>query len=383
MRVAFIGTRGVPATYSGFETFVEQLGSRLAARGHEVTVYCRRHHVRTRLDSYLGMRLMHIPGIATKHLDTLTHTALSTLHAITQRYDVVVLCISGNSPFAIFLQLAGAKVVLNVDGSDWRRKKWGRLARAYIRASEWIGTRTPNVTVTDSQVMSQYYRSRFGVETECIAYGAELAQPEGDAILRRLNLEPRRYLLLVGRFVPENCIDHLVESYERLRPPLRCVVVGDAPYAGHYIASVKERGPHVDFPGYVFGEGYRELLHNAYATVLCSEVGGTHPVLLEAMAAGNCVVVNNTRVNLEVIGDAGVPYDGSRGADGLLDVLRWLVRDKEAVEQYRERARARAEQCYSWESVTQRYENLFARLLAPPAVERPGGAMAAGDIVER
>ncbi|MGI8824477.1 MAG: DUF1972 domain-containing protein [Chloroflexota bacterium] len=363
MRVAFIGTRGVPAAYSGFETFVEQLGCRLAHRGHDVTVYCRRHHVRSRESSYLGMRLLHVGGIATKHLDTITHTSMSIGHALTQRYDVVVMCISGNSPLAIVPRMAGAKVVLNVDGSDWRRRKWGSLARAYIRASEWVATRAPNVTVTDSEVMQRYYLDRLGAVTECIAYGAELPEPTRSGKLQELGLRSRGYFLLVGRLVPENCAHHLVQAYERLLPPLRCVIVGDAPYAESYIKELKRAGRHVDFPGYVFGDGYRELMHNAYATVLCSEVGGTHPVLVEAMSAGNCVVVNDTPANLEVVGDAGMPYSGTRGADGLYDVLRSLVEQPNIVDEYRWRACARASQCYSWEAVTDRYEDLFRRLL--------------------
>lgn len=365
MRVAFLGTRGVPAAYSGFETFVEELGTRLAARGHDVTVYGRVHHAGRSRPHYRGMRLINVPGIASKHLDTASHTLVGALHAVTQRYDVVVMCISGNSPFALIPRLAGSKVVLNVDGSDWRRRKWGRLARAYIRASEWVATRSPNVTVTDSRVMQAYYREHLGAETACIAYGADLPAPDGDETLRKLDLVPRGYLLLVGRLVPENCIDHLVKAYQRLRPGLSCVVVGDAPYARDYIHSLKRTGPDVTFTGYLFGTGYRELMHNAYATVLCSEVGGTHPVLVEAMSAGNCVVVNDTPANLEVIGDAGIPYDGRRGADGLYDVLKWLVHDGATAETYRRRARQRAQQYYSWDSVTQQYEGLFTRLAAP------------------
>lgn len=366
MRVAFIGTRGIPASYSGFETFVENLGAGLVEHGHDVTVYCRHHHFSERPASYRGMRLIHLPGIATKHLDTISHTTLSTLHALTQGYDIIVMCISGNSPLAVIARASGARVVLNVDGSDWRRRKWSRGARAYIRFSEWLATRLPNATVTDSQVMQRYYLERFGVETECIAYGAAVPPPDATGILDRLGLEPRGYLLLVGRLVPENCAHHLVDAYQRLRIPLRCVVVGDAPYAGDYIADLKARGPNVIFPGYVFGDGYRELMHNAYAVVLASEVGGTHPVLVEAMAAGNCVIVNDTPANIEVIGDAGPSYDGSRGADALAPILEMLAGDPERVAAMRERARDRAASLYSWDAVVGSYEALFARLRGGP-----------------
>lgn len=362
MRIAFVGTRGVPARYSGVETFVEQMGARLAERGHDVTVYCRRHHVDRRQRTYRGMWLVHVPGIATKHLDTISHTLVSCIHALTKRYDVVVMCISGNSPLALLPRLVGTRVVLNVDGSDWRRQKWGPLARAYIRVSEWLATRLPTVTVTDSPVMQRYYREQFGAETTCIAYGSELPPASSTGALDHFNLEPRRYLLLVGRLVPENCVHHLVEAYEQLDTELRCVVVGDAPYQERYIAELKRRGPRVTFTGFQFGEAYRELIDNAYAVVLCSEVGGTHPVLVEAMAAGNCVIVNDMPANLEVVGDAGIPYCGARGAAGLMEVLEPLIKDERLVAPYRDLARVRARCKYAWEDVTDQYEALFRRL---------------------
>jgi glycosyltransferase involved in cell wall biosynthesis len=308
------------------------------------------------------MRLVHLGGIATKHLDTITHTALACLHALARRYDVAIMCISGNSPIAIVPRLVGTKVILNVDGSDWRRRKWGGLARWYLRVSERLATLIPHITVTDTEIMRTYYRERYGAETECIAYGADMPRPAPTGILPQLGLEPRGYLLLVGRLVPENCAHHLIEAYERLQSDLRCVVVGDAPYATDYISALRARGPRVTFPGYVFGDAYRDLMHNAYATVLCSEVGGTHPVLLEAMAAGNCVIVNDTPVNLAVIGDAGLAYSGARGADGLLDVLRQIASDGDLVASYRPRAASRVARLYSWEAVADEYERLLRSL---------------------
>ena len=372
LRIAFLGTRGIPARYSGFETFVEQLGARLSERGHEVTVYARKHHSAGVGSMYRGMRLVRVGGIATKHLDTISHTFVSCLHALFQPYDVVVICISGNSPLAFIPRLRGAKVILNVDGSDWRRKKWGWLARSYIKLSERLSLHFPNVTVTDSPVMHRFYLERFGADTECISYGSDLPPPQTEGTLKAFGLIPGRYLLLVGRLVPENCIHHLVDAYEELETDLQCVIVGDAPYQKSYIADLKRRGKGIIFTGYLFGDGYSELMHNAYAVVLCTEVGGTHPVLVEAMSAGNCVVVNDTPANLQVIGSAGISYAGELGAKGLLNVLQPLVRDEQRVLHFRELAKARARATYSWEAVTDEYESLFERLTGSTrAIERP------------
>src|SRR5215831_9902042 len=332
LRIAMLGTRGIPASYSGFETCVEELGRRLADRGHDVTVYCRRPHISYPGAAYLGMRLVKLPTIQSKHLDTIVHAFLSSLHALGMRYDVALYFNVGVSPVAWIPRLGRQRVVLNVDGLDWKRRKWGRVARWYIRSCERWATRFPQRVVTDSRRVQQYYRQRYGAKSSYIAYGAEPTNVAPGAHLRRHGLEPRRYVLFVGRLVPENCAHHLLEAFTGLSTDLRCVIVGDAPYAAAYIRSLKaSTDPRVIFTGYLFGDGYRELLSNAYCFVETSEVGGTHPALLEAMAAGTCVVVNDTPENLETIADAGFSYHGDMGASGLRDVLGTLLKDSSLV----------------------------------------------------
>jgi len=365
LRIAMLGTRGVPASYSGFETCVEELGARLGARGHEVTAYCRVPHISYPGPAYRGMRLVKLPTIRSKHLDTIVHTFLSSLHALGGRYDIALYFNVGNSPVTWIPRVAGQGVVLNVDGLDWKRKKWGRLARWYIRACEWWATRFPHRVVTDSRRVQQYYRERYGAASTYIAYGADpVSAPPGPS-LRRYGLEPRRYVLFVGRLVPENCAHHLTEAWRDLATDLSCVIVGDAPYAAAYIRPLKAAaGPRVIFTGYLFGEGYRELLASAYCFVETSEVGGTHPALLEAMAAGTCVVVNDTPENLETIADAGFSYHGEMGAAGLGAVLERLLKDPALVAERARRGLERVRIHYSWDAVTDAYECLFRDLRA-------------------
>jgi glycosyltransferase involved in cell wall biosynthesis len=365
MRVAMLGTRGVPASYSGFETCAEELGARLATRGHDVTVYCRVPHIAYEGSSYRGMRLVKLPTIRSKHLDTITHSLLSAVHALSQGYDVSLFFNVGSTVVTWIPRLAGQRVVLNVDGLDWKRKKWGRVARCYIRASERWATRFPHRIVTDSQRVQEYYLARYGAPSPAyIAYGAEPMTVLPGRYLSRYGLVPGRYVLFVGRLVPENCAHHLVESFRGLATDFRCVIVGDAPYAAAYINDLRSTtDPRVVFTGYLFGEGYRELAGNAYCFVETSEVGGTHPALLEAMAFGRCVVVNDTPENLETIGDAGFSYEGSTGAVSLGAVLERLLKDPTIVEEFGRRARERVRAHYSWESVTDAYEQLFHQLL--------------------
>jgi glycosyltransferase involved in cell wall biosynthesis len=371
MRIAILGTRGVPASYSGFETCAEELGARLAGRGHEVTVYCRVPHVRYPGAAYRGMRLVKLPTIRSKHLDTIVHATLSALHALGCGYDVALFMNVGTSLVAWVPRLAGQRVVLNVDGLDWKRRKWGRVARWYLRAAERWATRWPHAVVTDSRHVQAYYRERYGADSEYIPYGADIATVPPGTYLARYGLTPQRYVLFVGRLVPENCAHHLVQAFEGLETDFRCVVVGDAPYAESYIRRLRAtRDPRVVFTGYLFGAGYRELLCSAYCFVESSEVGGTHPAVLDAMGAGVCVVVNDTPENLETVGDAGLAYRGAEGAPALRAVLADLLADPARVAAYGQRARARAAACYSWEAVTDAYEWLFRRLVEGTRVAR-------------
>lgn len=368
-----MGTRGIPASYSGFETCVEQLGQRLAARGHAVTVYCRSHHINYELPTYKGMRLVKLPTITNKYFDTLAHSFISSLHALPQRYDIGLYFIAGNSPVTWIPRLVGTKTILNVDGLDWKREKWPTFAKAYIQIAEWLATWMPDAYLTDSTVVQGFYRDRFGSEPPYIPYGSDVERLPPGETLAHYGLEPGRYLLFVGRMVPENCAHHLVEAFRGLDTDMKCVIVGDAPYADEYKASLQALAavdPRVVLTGYVFGKGYHELGSNAYIFVETSGVGGTHPALVEAMAHGSCVIANDTPENLETIGDAGFSYQGRLGAASLRPLLARLLADPATVAEYRRRALQRAQTVYTWEAVTDAYELLFYRLLSRPAPAR-------------
>jgi len=274
MKIAMLGTRGVPASYSGFETCVEELGSRLVKRGHQVTVYCRSHHIKYAERAYRGMKLVKLPAVRNKYLDTIVHSALSAVHVLGTDVQVTLFFIAGNSPLCLIPRLGGKKVVLNVDGLDWKRDKWPAPAKKYIQFAEYLATKLPHVLVTDSRVVQQYYVDRYRAPARYIPYGSEVAPLPPGPFLERYGLEPRRYFLFVGRLVPENCAHHLVDAFSTLDTDMKCVVVGDAPYAEEYIASLKARaGERVIFTGYLFGEGYRELSTHPYAFVETSGVG--------------------------------------------------------------------------------------------------------------
>lgn len=365
MRIALVGTRGIPAAYSGFETAVEHLAARFAARGHEVTVYCR-PHMTERRDSHAGARLVHLPTIRSKHLDTLAHTLLSTGHlALRERPDVAVYFIAGNAPVVPLARLAGIPAILQIDGLDSERAKWSGPARRYLRAAERFAPAAATVAVTDSQAVADAYERRHGRRIPWIPYGAELPDPGDAGWCRRLRVEPGRFTLFVGRLVPENNAHLLVQAQRLLAPDWPLVVVGDAPYADDYIRELRAAaGPDVIMPGYVFGEGYRELVHRCGVMCAPTEVGGTHPVIVEGMAAGAALLVSDHAPNLEVVGDAAASFPLSGGAPALAEALGGLIADTERRTELGARAAARAHERYSWDACADAYLRLCEVLIS-------------------
>lgn len=370
MRIAILGTRGVPAAYGGFETFAEELGSRLVERGHDVTVYGRSHVVPAGLARHRGMRIRRLPTIEHKYFDTVAHTGLSVLDALPRRFDIALICNNANAPFALIPRLGGAKVVLNVDGLEWKRGKWGSLGRWYYQACAWLAPRLPIVLVSDARVIADWYRQRYGRRTVYIPYGSDARRlPPGDT-LARLGLSREGYLLSVTRLEPENNAHVVLEAYRHAGDlatlGVRMVLVGDAPYATEYkrrLAALAAETPGVVMPGYIFGDGYVELQSNALAYLQAAEVGGTHPALVEAMSRGACIIANDVPEHREVLADAGLYYDRNDAAS-LVAVLRRAVADPALRARLGAAAAARAEAQFSWQHVTDEYEALFERLLA-------------------
>ncbi|RMF69876.1 MAG: glycosyltransferase family 1 protein [Calditrichaeota bacterium] len=364
MKIAIMGTRGIPANYGGFETFAEELAPRLADKGHEVTVYGRSNNITYEGEYYKGVRLVILPTISHKYLDTVAHTFLCTLHALKERYDVVLVCNSANAYCSFIPRLVRTRVAINVDGLEWQRSKWNRLGRWFYLVSEWLATFMANEVVTDAREIQKYYLKKFKKDSTFIPYGSPIGVVETREVLDRFDLKPRNYVLYVSRLEPENNAHLVVKAFEKVKTDLKCVIVGDAPYNGDYIRELKKtRDPRIIFTGYVFGQGYRELQSNAYFYVQGTEVGGTHPALLEGMGHGNCVLANNVPEHREVLGDCGLYFNARKNGD-LVEKMQYLLDHPEVVEEYREKAVERVRTNYSWEKVAQDYEDLFVRMKA-------------------
>jgi len=363
MRIAILGTRGIPANYGGFETFAEELSWRLALVGHSVTVYCRERYSES---TYRGVNLQYLPTIRHKYFDTLAHTFLSTLHLLFHRPDAALYCNAANAVFTVLPRLVGIPVALNVDGIERRRKKWNWLAKAWYRLSERLATILPNEVVTDARVIAAYYHSRYGKETSFIPYGADTGKVESGKILGELGLEPARYFLYVSRMEPENHALEVRQAFESVNTEMKLALVGDAPYAQDYIRQVRASSdPRIIMPGAIYGRGYQELGSHCFVYIHATEVGGTHPALIEAMGRGALVLYRDTEENAEVAEGAGIPF----GERDLAEKIDYVLHMNEAQRAgLRSSAVERVRQRYSWDAVTVDYERLFRKLAPNRAV---------------
>jgi glycosyltransferase involved in cell wall biosynthesis len=357
MRIALLGTRGIPANYGGFETFAEEISVRLVERGHEVTVYCREE---SGLAEYRGVKLRYLPTIRHKYFDTIAHTGVSTLDALWQRFDVLLYCNAANAVFTLWPRVLGMPTALNVDGVERRRKKWNLLAKSWYLLSEWLATWCCSVVITDAQKIREYYLERYGKDSTFIAYGAETCKVSADDRVRELGLEPGRYVLYVSRMEPENNALLVRQAFESLQTDFKLAIIGDAPYAADYIRQVRDTNDkRVIIPGAVYGEGYRQLQSHCAVYVQATEVGGTHPALIEAMGHGALVLYLNTPESAEVAGDAAVPFEENE----LVEKLQWAVCASESERAlWGKRASERIEKLYSWNAVTDQYETLLRSL---------------------
>lgn len=371
VRIAILGTRGVPPNYGGFETFAAELGTRLVQRGHEVTVYCREsggqailfaQDRRDRLSStWNGIRRIVLPAIGHKYLETVSHTFLSAIDALKRDFDAILLCNAANAFVLPLLRAARIPVAINVDGIERKRRKWNLLGRAVYATGEAFSVSFASAVVADAHVIADYYREHYGIEAVMIPYGAEFPVEDDSDIRERLGVTD--YILYVSRFEPENNPLEVVLAYEKLEdvPPL--VMVGKGLYASGLVRELElHRSQKVLLPGAIYGRDYRTLQRHALLYIQATEVGGTHPAMIEAMASGGAVLAHDTPENREVGGDAAGYFRLGPG-ETLSGTLREWLSNSLIREDFRVRARRRAAERYSWENVTDAYERLFRKLL--------------------
>lgn len=360
MKIAILGTRGIPARYGGFETLADQLSKRLVARGHEVTVYCRKPF--TSPDDVYDPRIRRVilPTITSKHFDTLFHTFISVFHVLFSKVQVMLICNVASSPFAWIPRLAGKPTALNVDGLDRKRRKWNFLGQTFLHWCELLSLFTPSRVVTDARAVQDYYRQRYRKKTEMIAYGAE--PPATRDHLGQFGLASKQYILYVARLEPENNPELVIRAYRSLNTDWPLVIVGGNTYRPSYVHELQAiADSRVHFTGAVYGDSYWALQRNAGLFVFAGEIGGVHPALVEAMASGNAILYLDTPANRETVCGCGMAFDPVES--DLSSKMERLIQSPTESGALAKCAQETAARDYSWAKVTEQYESLFEEML--------------------
>ena len=368
LKLAFIGARGIGNSYGGIETYYEEVGSRLAQRGHQVTVYCRNYFTPA-VNDYRGMRVRRLPSVPSKHLDTFVHSFLSTLDVLWRDVDIVQYHALGPSLFSFLPRIVGHKSIASVRGLDWQREKWGRFATRALKVGEFASARFPTITVVVSKTLRQYYASKYGKTPVYIPNGVLTAGYREAAKINAYGLRKDNFLLFAGRLSPEKGCHYLLEALRPLRSGLKLAFAGGSSYSEGYIRQLRDAAwDDVLFLGYVDRDTMAELYSNCYAFVLPSEMEGLSNSLLEALSYGNCIIASDIEENLEVIEDAGLSF---RSADvsSLQDALKHIIENPAVVKAYREKALERSRSQFDWDEITRQTESLYYRLLQPQQMD--------------
>jgi glycosyltransferase involved in cell wall biosynthesis len=370
LRVAFIGGRGVVSKYSGIETYYEEVGKRLAGMGHQVTAYCRTYFTPPG-KQHNGIQVVRLPTVRSKHLETLVHTFLSTLHVLASPCDVVHYHALGPALFSSIPRLAGKKTVVTVQGLDWQRKKWGRIASTVLRFGERAAVSLPTRTMVVSHALQKHYRGNYGVETSYVPNGGALRERRLPDKILDWGLESGGYILFLGRFSPEKGCHLLVEAYEKLDTDIKLVMAGAPSYCDDYSRRLRAHaGERIKMLDWVSGEALDELLTNAMVFVLPSDLEGLSLALLDAMGAGLCVLSSDVAENREAVDDAGFTFRRGDIAD-LTERLRFLIANPAVREAAGQAAKRRIREQYQWPKIAAEIERVYFEMMGWDLAETP------------
>lgn len=361
MRIAMVGTRGVPARYGGFETAVEEIGWRLVEAGHQVRVYTRSAEEKPP-HTYRGMDVVTLPAVRSRTVETLSHTGLSAAHLVAHPVDAAFVFNAANAPWVPTIRAKGIPCAVHVDGLEWRRGKWGRRGRQYYRWAEEYSVRHADALIADAAGIAAYYKHEFDVPTRLIAYGAPILPTVPSDKLGELDLAAGEYHLAVARFEPKNHVDMIVEGYVRSTARHPLVVVGSAPYADEYTARVHAAADErVRFPGGVWDQDLLDQLYGNCLTYLHGHsVGGTNPSLLRAIGASAPSAAFDVSFNREVLRENGQYFADPD------DVARCVEENEADPQAATTRGAALQERArdYDWDTIATQYEALAEDLVA-------------------
>ncbi len=362
MKIAILGTRGIPARYGGFETFAEKLAVGLVEHGAEVTVYCESDG-QEKCSEFRGVKLMYHSAPPYGPLQTILYD-LKCLWSARTGYDVVYMLGYGAAPFCLIPRLWGSQMWINPDGVEWLRAKWSPLAKAYFQLMEWSSVRVSDRVIADAEAIAQHLEGRHGKLKNCsvIPYGCHLIEePPASDLLSEWGIDPGDYYLVVCRLEPENHVLEIIEAVRKSKTSKQLVIVGNIAAETKYAAALRgldhER---VRFIGTVYDEAKLTALRwHCFGYLHGHSVGGTNPSLLEAMGCGNLIFAHDNPFNRETLGGDGVFFRSSKDLACAMDSVEAGVLDVGALKRG---VRDRASKEYSWDSIVRRYWQLLSMI---------------------
>ena len=361
LKIAMFGHKRVPSREGGIEVVVDELSTRLAAKGHSVVCYNRKgQHVSgaalDRRTEYKGVRIKEVPTLNRRGLAALSAAFFAALAASFSRADVVHIHAEGPAFFAFLPKLFGKRVIVTIHGLDWARAKWGRVASWFIRAGEKNAVRYADEIIVLSAAVKEYFRTKYGRETHFIPNGVNRPERAEADEIGKWGLTKDSYILFLGRLVPEKGVHTLVEAAKGLSKQL--VIVGGSSDSQDYVDRLKQAGEGAIFTGFQQGRALAELFSNAYVFCLPSELEGMPLSLLEAMSYGNCCLVSDIPECAEVVEDKALTFEKGNVRE-LREKLAWLIGHPDEVARYKRGAADFICKKCSWDDVVEKTLALY------------------------
>ncbi|QID16774.1 glycosyltransferase family 1 protein [Nitrogeniibacter mangrovi] len=362
--IAIVGIRGIPAAHGGFETFAEHLAIHLRERGWRVTVYCQVEGTGPVFeDEWEGIRRVNVPVRGDGPASTIVFDWKVTNLAAKTRDGVVLTLGYNTAVFCARLRLAGVPNVINMDGIEWKRAKWGTVAKTWFWLNDWAGCWLGNHLVADHPEIKAHLMTRVrDQKITVIPYGADAVVAADEAPVRELGLAPGRYATVIARAEPENSLLEIVSGFSRKPRGIQLVVLGKYDRAHAYQRRVLEAASdEVMFVGAIYDKRVVSALrYHGTLYVHGHQVGGTNPSLVEALGAGNAVLAHDNRFNRWVAGEAQRYFDGAEAVSAAFDDL---LAHPDVLQQMREASRARHAAQFTWARILGDYEALLSEYL--------------------
>jgi len=374
LKIAMIGQKGIPAIYGGVERHVEEISSRLAIKGHDVTVYCRPYYMKENQyygNTYNNIKIKTVPTIKSKHLDAIVHCFASSMDSLFRNYDIVHYHAIGPATLSFIPRIRNKKSIVTVHGLDWQRKKWNKFASLFLQFGERASYFFPAGTIVVSKTLKKYYDAKYHANVSYIPNGINLPEIScADIIKSKYNLDKNSYIVFISRLVPEKGCHYLIDAYKNIKTEKKLVIVGGSSHSDKYVEKIKNMASmdkRIIFTGNVYGKELNELFSNAYIFVLPSELEGLPIVILEALSFGKCVLASDISENMEVIAPNGTDeYGFSFKTKNVMDLkqkLEFLINNPDKVNTISCNSRQYANSNYNWDTIACQTEEFYYSVL--------------------